>query len=96
MVYMWSCIPFIRLPRILVPFFKGPLCFPSFKLPITSWHLSSALSVCIPSFRYNRELLELELQPAHEDVFAEGPTTVDSYLQEVHTSTVVSAIQVIA
>mmetsp|Transcript_19713 Transcript_19713/g.59561 ORF Transcript_19713/g.59561 Transcript_19713/m.59561 type:complete len:809 (-) Transcript_19713:69-2495(-) len=42
--------------------------------------------------RYNRDLLELELQPSHEDVFTE-PTTVDEYLQQVHESTVVSAIQ---
>ena len=43
--------------------------------------------------RYNRDLLELELHPTHEDVFTEA-TTVDEYLQQVHESTVVSAIQV--
>lgn len=44
--------------------------------------------------RYNRDLLELELRPTHEDVFQSQPSTVDEYLQQVHESTVVTAIQV--
>lgn len=43
--------------------------------------------------RYNRDLLELELRPTHEDVFQSQPSTVDEYLQQVHESTVVTAIQ---
>lgn len=48
---------------------------------------------CVPC-RYNRDLLELELRPTHEDVFQSQPSTVDEYLQQVHESTVVTAIQV--
>lgn len=44
--------------------------------------------------RYNRDLLELELRPTHDDVFQSQPSTVDEYLQQVHESTVVTAIQV--
>lgn len=44
--------------------------------------------------RYNRDLLELELRPTHEDVFQSQPSNMDDYLQQVHESTVVTAIQV--
>jgi hypothetical protein len=48
----------------------------------------------LPLLRYNRDLLELELRPTHEDVFQSQPSNMDDYLQQVHESTVVTAIQV--
>lgn len=64
------------------------------RMPSWTDRIKLVIRLLLLVLRYNRDLLELELRPTHEDVFQSQPSNMDDYLQQVHESTVVTAIQV--